>query len=140
MQCCFSQYLSMPVSLFLYFLYFSSLVIDLFLKNCPYSRFFFLQACFNELVIHGLSGRLLMIFCLTIGHVVLYIFVNFSVNVLYITLTSSLFSILFHLVSLSCCRLCCCASYVCIPLFRSWANDHLYNLLSAHSVYSIGWL
>ena len=72
----------MPASLFLYFLYFYSLVMDLFFKNCLYSRFFFLQACFNELVIHGLSGRLLTIFCLTIGHVVLYIFVNFSVNVL----------------------------------------------------------
>ena len=44
----------MPASLFLYFLYFSSLVMDLFFKNCLYSRFFFLQACFNELVIHGL--------------------------------------------------------------------------------------
>ena len=49
----------MLVSLFLYFFYFSSLVIDLFFKNCLYSRFFFLQTCFNELVIHGLSGCLL---------------------------------------------------------------------------------
>ena len=39
-----------------------------------------------------------MIFCLTMEDVVLYIFVKFSVNVLYITFTSSLFSILFQLV------------------------------------------
>ena len=38
-----------------------------------------------------------MIFCLTMEDVVLYIFVKFSVNVLYIIFTSSLFSILFQL-------------------------------------------
>ena len=76
----------MPVSLFLYLLYLSSLATDLFFKNCLYSRFFFLHACFKELVIHGLSGIFLTSFCLVTvtGQVVLYMFLNFAVNVSYI--------------------------------------------------------
>ena len=82
----FSQYLSMPVSLFLYLLYLSSLAIDLFFKNCLYSRFFFLHACFKECVIHGLSGIFLTSFCLVrvTGQVELYMFFNVVVNVSYI--------------------------------------------------------
>ena len=78
-KCFSSQYLSMPVSLFLYFLYLSSVATDLFFKNCLYSRFFFLHACFKECVIHGLSGIFLTSFCLVrvTGQVELYMFFNF---------------------------------------------------------------
>ena len=93
----------MPVSLFLYFLYISSLSTELFFKNSLYSRFFFLHACFKEIVIHGLSGIFLTSFCLVIviGQVELYMFFNFVVNVSYISFTSSLGSISFQFVSLS---------------------------------------
>ena len=87
----FSQYLSKPVSLFLYLLYLSSQVTDLFFKNCLYSRFFFLHACFKELVIHGLSGIFLTSFCLVTvtGQVVLYMFFDFAINVSYIYIFTS---------------------------------------------------